>query len=82
MTAQYSNLTDQSVISIISPRCDDTTPCLMPDMLISLTAPKKCAQFFTGQHHYLGGRFVPRPLAEKYQLELPHYPGTDLVIKL
>ena len=30
------------------------TPCLKPDLLISLTAPKKCAEFFTGKHHYLG----------------------------
>lgn len=32
---------------------------LQPDMLVSLTAPKKGAQGFTGQFHYLGGRFVP-----------------------
>ncbi len=31
---------------------------IRPDSLISLTAPKKCAQFFKGKH-YLGGRFVP-----------------------
>jgi len=33
-----------------------------PDMLVSLTAPKLCAQFFTGsdKKHYLGGRFVPK----------------------
>ncbi len=28
-----------------------------PRMLISLTAPKKCAKFFTGEFHYLGGRY-------------------------
>lgn len=32
---------------------------LNPDMLISLTAPKKCAKCFNGQYHILGGRFVP-----------------------
>jgi NAD(P)H-hydrate epimerase len=32
---------------------------LSPDCLISLTAPKLCAKQFTGQFHYLGGRFVP-----------------------
>eukprot|EP00958_Prasinococcus_capsulatus_P011098 scaffold1086_cov397-Prasinococcus_capsulatus_cf.AAC.6 len=32
---------------------------IRPNMLISLTAPKKCAQTFTGEYHYLGGRFVP-----------------------
>jgi len=30
-----------------------------PQMLISLTAPKLCAKFFTGKH-YVGGRFVPK----------------------
>ena len=32
---------------------------LQPDMLISLTAPKRGARHFQGAHHYLGGRFVP-----------------------
>lgn len=32
---------------------------LRPHMLVSLTAPKLCAQQFGGSHHYLGGRFVP-----------------------
>lgn len=32
---------------------------LQPDMLVSLTAPKKCAVNFSGQYHVLGGRFVP-----------------------
>ena len=31
---------------------------LLPEMLISLTAPKQCASTFTGVH-YVGGRFVP-----------------------
>jgi len=64
------------------PPGDSTTPCLSPDLLISLTAPKKCASFFKGANHYLGGRFVPRRLAEKYQLDLPVYPGTDTCVKL
>ena len=34
---------------------------LEPQMLISLTAPKVCAKYFTGidKSHYVGGRFVP-----------------------
>jgi NAD(P)H-hydrate epimerase len=34
---------------------------LEPQMLVSLTAPKPCASFFTGgdRVHYVGGRFVP-----------------------
>eukprot|EP00088_Acartia_fossae_P068915 TRINITY_DN8854_c0_g1_i12.p1 TRINITY_DN8854_c0_g1~~TRINITY_DN8854_c0_g1_i12.p1 ORF type:complete len:281 (-),score=33.71 TRINITY_DN8854_c0_g1_i12:886-1728(-) len=58
------------------------TPCLKPDLLISLTAPKKCASMFEGRHHYLGGRFVPRRLAAKYQLNLPQYPGVETCVKL
>lgn len=30
---------------------------LQPDVLVSLTAPKKCARQFRGKHHFLGGRF-------------------------
>ncbi|KAH3868984.1 hypothetical protein DPMN_032139 [Dreissena polymorpha] len=37
---------------------------------------------FTGKHHYLGGRFVPKTLEQKYQLNLPAYPGTDCVVEL
>lgn len=52
-----------------------------PYMLISLTAPKMCAQNFTGIH-YLGGRFVPNSLTQKYQLNLPAYQGTESCLKL
>lgn len=55
---------------------------LQPDMLISLTAPKKSANLFRGRYHYLGGRFVPSTLEKKYQLNLPQYPGTDCVLRL
>ncbi|NWH61315.1 NNRE epimerase, partial [Geococcyx californianus] len=55
---------------------------LQPDMLISLTAPKKAATHFTGRYHFLGGRFVPPALQEKYSLNLPPYPGTDCVLQL
>ncbi|XP_054910913.1 NAD(P)H-hydrate epimerase [Poeciliopsis prolifica] len=55
---------------------------LQPDMLISLTAPKKSASLFRGRYHFLGGRFVPPALEKKYQLRLPAYPGTDCVLQL
>jgi NAD(P)H-hydrate epimerase len=32
---------------------------LYPDVVVSLTAPKKCAWIFAGRH-FLGGRFVPK----------------------
>lgn len=55
---------------------------LQPDMLISLTAPKFCSKLLTKTHHYLGGRFLPQPLIDKYKLTLPEYPGTSLCVKL
>lgn len=55
---------------------------LSPDMLISLTAPKICAKHFKGQYHVLGGRFVPPKMQQKYQLNLPQYPGTSQVVVL
>ncbi|CAB4420846.1 unnamed protein product [Rhizophagus irregularis] len=54
---------------------------LKPSMLISLTAPKLCANYFNGKH-FLGGRFVPPGLKEKYELNLPLYPGTDQVVDI
>jgi len=47
---------------------------LDPAVLISLTAPKPAAKSFTGAH-YLGGRFVPPAIRDKYNLRLPPYPG-------
>lgn len=55
---------------------------IRPEMLVSLTAPKMCAQKFNGKFHYLGGRFVPKKLQMKYNLNLPEYPGTDLIVSL
>ena len=56
---------------------------LQPDVLVSLTMPKKCAAHFRGAGgHYLGGRFVPPALAKKYGFVQPPFPGTDQVVKL
>lgn len=55
---------------------------LQPDCLISLTAPKLCAQFFKGPYHVLGGRFVPPAIANEYQLHLPAFPGADQFVVL
>jgi len=65
------------------PPDDGQTPVIRPDCLISLTAPKKCARHFEGTFHWLGGRFVPRSLSAKYELNLPNYEGTEqcLLIK-
>ncbi|TRY74368.1 hypothetical protein DNTS_032056 [Danionella cerebrum] len=55
---------------------------IQPDLLISLTAPKKSANHFKGRFHFLGGRFVPPALEQKYQLNLPQYPDTECVYQL
>eukprot|EP01117_Protostelium_nocturnum_P008449 TRINITY_DN3022_c0_g1_i2.p1 TRINITY_DN3022_c0_g1~~TRINITY_DN3022_c0_g1_i2.p1 ORF type:complete len:127 (-),score=48.59 TRINITY_DN3022_c0_g1_i2:74-454(-) len=52
-----------------------------PDLLVSLTAPKLCAKNFKGKH-YVGGRFVPRDLEEKYQLNLPQYEGAEQCVQI
>lgn len=53
-----------------------------PDILISLTAPKKCVDYFKGRRHFVGGRFVPRSLADKFDFDIPAYPGVDQVVEL
>lgn len=55
---------------------------IKPDMLVSLTAPKLCAKKFSGPHHFLGGRFVPPPVVEKYKLHLPPYPGASVCVRI
>eukprot|EP00978_Attheya_sp_CCMP212_P010718 scaffold26047_cov55-Attheya_sp.AAC.3 len=45
----------------------------MPDVLVSLTAPKLSAAKFTGRH-FVGGRFLPPKLAHKYGIQMPPYP--------
>jgi len=56
--------------------------CSRPSMLISLTAPKLCSSKFSGENHYLGGRFVPKALEAKYDLNLPGYEGLNLFLRL
>ncbi|XP_061593721.1 yjeF N-terminal domain-containing 3 isoform X4 [Cololabis saira] len=52
-----------------------------PEVLISLTAPKKCAMNFSGKH-FLAGRFLPYDIQKKYELNLPDFPGSDCLIEL
>ncbi|KAI0074025.1 YjeF N-terminal domain-like protein [Panus rudis PR-1116 ss-1] len=54
---------------------------LEPDVLVSLTAPKEGARGFKGRH-FLGGRFVTKAMAEKFNLNLPEYPGFDQIVEL
>lgn len=62
----------------------DIAPCAIePSMLISLTAPKLCAQRLkAGTRHYLGGRFVPPSICARYALKLPAYPGVSQAIDI
>ncbi|KAF0743146.1 hypothetical protein Ae201684P_000109 [Aphanomyces euteiches] len=52
------------------------TAGLSPQILVSLTAPKLCAEHFKGKH-YVGGRFVPRALAADFNLATPAYVGSQ-----
>ncbi|KAL9229155.1 hypothetical protein vseg_004653 [Gypsophila vaccaria] len=61
---------------------DNSGGGIKPDMLVSLTAPKLCAKSFGGPHHFLGGRFVPPLIADKYKLQLPPYPGTSMCVRI
>jgi NAD(P)H-hydrate epimerase len=53
----------------------------LPDTWVSLTAPKLCAQRFSGRH-FIGGRFVPPSIAKKYELQIPNYPDGDQVVQV
>ncbi|KAI1943486.1 hypothetical protein LOZ66_000068 [Ophidiomyces ophidiicola] len=53
----------------------------MPEVLVSLTAPKPCVKFFKGRH-FIGGRFLTTTVAEKYGLDVPDYPGIDQVMEV
>lgn len=55
---------------------------LRPQMLVSLTTPKRAAARFEGPHHYLGGRFVPPAIvvrAARFLLKLGCAPHVMLV---
>ncbi|KIP08985.1 hypothetical protein PHLGIDRAFT_126694 [Phlebiopsis gigantea 11061_1 CR5-6] len=54
---------------------------LDPDVLISLTAPKEGSREFAGRH-FLGGRFVAKAMAEKFDLNLPEYPGVEQIVEM
>ena len=56
---------------------------LEPAMLISLTAPKLCARGFRGRH-FLGGRFVPGSMVQRYGLGslMALYAGAEQCVEL
>ena len=52
-----------------------------PDALISLTAPKPLTQWFRGRH-FVGGRFLGKEIADKYEIDLPPFNGSDQVAEV
>jgi hydroxyethylthiazole kinase-like uncharacterized protein yjeF len=54
---------------------------IMPNVLVSLTAPKLCARDFPGRH-FVGGRFLPPALAIQYGVRMPPYPGVSQVMQV
>jgi 5,10-methenyltetrahydrofolate synthetase len=54
----------------------------VPDVLVSLTTPKLCAQKFITGRHFVGGRFLPPDLATKYKVRMPPYPGISQVMEI
>jgi len=52
-----------------------------PDVLVSLTAPKLSSKKFRGRH-FVGGRFLPPAIAEKYGIRMPPYPGKSQVMEI
>jgi len=55
----------------------------IPKGLVSLTLPKLCSKSFAGEH-YLGGRFVPKKLFEKFNMkcEKLYQNCNDLYVKI
>ncbi|ODV95497.1 hypothetical protein PACTADRAFT_50213 [Pachysolen tannophilus NRRL Y-2460] len=60
----------------------DAKYILNPSSLVSLTAPKPGSKFFKGNYHYLGGRFISKEMAQKWDIDIPNYPGVDQVVRL
>ena len=54
---------------------------LRPDVLVSLTAPKLSAKLHAGRH-YVGGRFLPPALGERYGIAMPAYAGASQVVEI
>lgn len=53
----------------------------VPDALVSLTAPKLCSRKFHGRH-FIGGRFLPDALAQKYSIRMPKYSGVSQIFEV
>jgi hypothetical protein len=81
-TADHLHLSHLCTLGWHVEQGDATGSGMQPDMLVSLTAPKLAAKTFKGRHHYLGGRFVPPAIREKYSLTLPQYPDVAQCVRI
>ncbi|CAD8109699.1 unnamed protein product [Paramecium sonneborni] len=59
----------------------NTQDLFNPQYLISLTLPKLGVKSFKGRH-FIGGRFIPLKLQEKYNFIVPQYQGSDTILEL
>jgi hypothetical protein len=55
---------------------------LHPRVLVSLTAPKKCAEGRVFDRHFLGGRFVPPALAAEFNVPVGRYQFDDPICRI
>jgi NAD(P)H-hydrate epimerase len=39
-------------------------------------------KYFKGKYHFLGGRFVPKALEDKYKIQLPDYPSNEQIVRI
>lgn len=53
-----------------------------PEVLVSLVAPKRSALDFKGQAHFLGGRFAPVGILEKYGIQHPPFQGANQIVRI
>lgn len=60
---------------------EDIQHGFIPELLISLIAPKYCTKSYKGTH-YLGGRLVPFALIDKYKLRIPKFHDVDCIVKI
>jgi NAD(P)H-hydrate epimerase len=82
--------TSKPVLSVDSPSCwhveqgppkeGELGAKFMPAYLISLTAPKPSIKYYKGTH-FVGGRFLSKEMAQKYDLTVPDYRGVDQIVE-
>jgi NAD(P)H-hydrate epimerase len=53
----------------------------MPQVLVSLTAPKPLVRWFKGRH-FVGGRFLGPRVAERFGIDVPPYEGVEQVVEV